>query len=96
MLQPLRLAKKGAWMAANRRFGVVQQGWRFVSVSPETNPAEAALRVQTLAALDILDTPPEESFDRITRLASGALGVPVGPFPAGSPSGDMAACRSRW
>ncbi|MFM9859139.1 sensor domain-containing diguanylate cyclase [Pseudoxanthobacter sp. M-2] len=46
-------------------------------MKPETNPAEAALRVQTLAALDILDTPPQESFDRITRLASGALGVPI-------------------
>lgn len=46
-------------------------------MEPETEAAEAALRVQTLAALDILDTPPEESFDRITRLASGALGVPI-------------------
>lgn len=42
-----------------------------------SDAAEAALRVQTLAALDILDTPPEESFDRITRLASFALDVPI-------------------
>ena len=48
-----------------------------MSLKPETNTAEAALRVQTLATLDILDTPPEESFDRITRLASGALEVPI-------------------
>ena len=46
-------------------------------MEPDTEAAGAALRVQTLAALDILDTPPEESFDRITRLASGALGVPI-------------------
>ena len=41
---------------------------------------DARLEVERVAALhrySILDTPPEESFDRITRVAMSALGVPV-------------------
>lgn len=34
-------------------------------------------RLRALRALDILDTPPEERFDRITRLASNVLGTPI-------------------
>lgn len=34
-------------------------------------------RLAALARLDILDTPPEERFDRITRLAARLLDVPV-------------------
>ena len=34
-------------------------------------------RVSTLKAMRILDTPAEECFDRITRLASIAIGVPI-------------------
>ncbi len=34
-------------------------------------------RLQALRELTILDTPPEECFDRLTRLASRILGVPV-------------------
>jgi len=41
------------------------------------NPIDEALRVSTLKAMRILDTPAEESFDRITRLASIAIGVPI-------------------
>ncbi|MGD8312953.1 MAG: GAF domain-containing protein, partial [Gammaproteobacteria bacterium] len=40
-------------------------------------PADEARRLATLRALDILDTPHEERFDRLTRLASGLFGVPV-------------------
>lgn len=34
-------------------------------------------RVEALRRLEILDTPPEECFDRLTRLATRVLGVPV-------------------
>lgn len=39
-------------------------------------PANEAERLQALRALAILDTPPEERFDRVTRLAARLLGVP--------------------
>jgi len=34
-------------------------------------------RLEVLRALDILDTPPEERFDRLTRLARRVFGVPI-------------------
>ena len=34
-------------------------------------------RLRELRALGILDTPPDESFDRVTRLAAKGLGVPI-------------------
>src|SRR5271170_652865 len=34
-------------------------------------------RLAALHALNVLDTPPEERFDRITRLAARILGVPM-------------------
>ena len=34
-------------------------------------------RLEDLYALDVLDTPPEERFDRITRLAKSIFGTPV-------------------
>ncbi|NNE82413.1 MAG: sensor domain-containing diguanylate cyclase [Alphaproteobacteria bacterium] len=40
------------------------------------NPNEAD-RLAALHRYDILDTPPEESFDRITRLAKSALQMPI-------------------
>ena len=30
-----------------------------------------------LRSLDLLDTPPEEAFDRLTRRAAAAFGVPI-------------------
>jgi GAF domain-containing protein len=35
------------------------------------------MRVASVLATDLLDTPPEESFDRMTRLAARLLGVPA-------------------
>lgn len=35
------------------------------------------IRVETLRSLDILDTPPEERFDRITRMAKRLFDVPI-------------------
>jgi PAS domain S-box-containing protein len=39
-------------------------------------PPNEAVRLESLRALHLLDTPPEERFDRITRLAARILGVP--------------------
>ncbi|NIR29671.1 MAG: sensor domain-containing diguanylate cyclase [Gammaproteobacteria bacterium] len=40
-------------------------------------PMDERARVETLRGLNILDTPPEERFDRITRLARRVYDVPV-------------------
>ncbi len=40
-------------------------------------PADEASRIDTLRALNILDTSPEERFDRLTRLAKRLFGVPI-------------------
>src|SRR5579859_6344871 len=40
-------------------------------------PANEAQRLEALRALHLLDTPPEERFDRITRLAARILNVPM-------------------
>ena len=40
-------------------------------------PDNEAQRLAALRALDILDTPPEERFDRITRIAARLMDVPI-------------------
>jgi two-component sensor histidine kinase len=40
-------------------------------------PVDEPQRLIALKRYDLLDTPPEEAFDRITRLAAGVLGMPV-------------------
>ena len=40
-------------------------------------PHDEALRLAALHGLNILDTPPEERFDRLTRIAQHALGAPI-------------------
>lgn len=40
-------------------------------------PADETQRLEALRALQILDTPPEERFDRITRLAQRLFDVPI-------------------
>ena len=45
-------------------------------IAPTLPPTEAA-RLDALRSLYILDTPPEERFDRITRLATELFGVPM-------------------
>ncbi|MGE8416316.1 MAG: sensor domain-containing diguanylate cyclase [Pseudomonas sp.] len=42
-----------------------------------SKPNNEALRIQTLRALNVLDTPPEERFDRLTRLAKRLFNVPI-------------------
>lgn len=44
---------------------------------PDPTPKDEAARLATLHALQILDTPPEERFDRITRLAATFFDVPI-------------------
>lgn len=44
--------------------------------APE-KPANEATRLDTLRALNILDSSPEERFDRLTRLAKRLFGVPI-------------------
>ncbi|HEV2606887.1 MAG TPA: sensor domain-containing diguanylate cyclase [Xanthomonadaceae bacterium] len=45
-------------------------------LAPAT-PANEPLRLDTLRSLNILDTEPEERFDRLTRLAKRLFGVPI-------------------
>jgi len=40
-------------------------------------PMDDVSRLQTLRSLNILDTPPEERFDRLTRLAKALFDVPI-------------------
>jgi diguanylate cyclase (GGDEF)-like protein/PAS domain S-box-containing protein len=40
-------------------------------------PAAESRRLVELRQLNLLDTPPEEAFDRVTRLAARILGVPI-------------------
>lgn len=40
-------------------------------------PVDEANRLAALRGLSILDTPPEERFDRLTKLAQRVLGVPI-------------------
>lgn len=44
--------------------------------SPDT-PHDEQARLETLRSLDILDTPQEERFDRLTRMAKRLFGVPI-------------------
>nr|WP_067296214.1 sensor domain-containing diguanylate cyclase [Marinobacterium profundum] len=45
-------------------------------ISPQIPPDEAQ-RIETLRALKILDSAPEERFDRLTRMAKRMFGVPI-------------------
>jgi two-component sensor histidine kinase len=40
-------------------------------------PVDEPQRLIALKRYDLLDTPPEEAFDRLTRLAAGVLGMPI-------------------
>jgi GAF domain-containing protein len=52
----------------------LRQSCRWIRASiPENEPA----RLTSLGALDLLDTEPEERFDRITRVATALFNVPM-------------------
>ena len=40
-------------------------------------PVNEPQRLAALRRYDLLDTPPEQAFDRITRLTAGVLGMPI-------------------
>jgi signal transduction histidine kinase/DNA-binding response OmpR family regulator len=44
---------------------------------PPASPDNELERLRALHGLDVLDTPPEERFDRVTRLAARLFGVPI-------------------
>lgn len=46
-------------------------------MTTNTLPIEEIYRLTTLRSLDLLDTPPEERFDRLTRIARHAFDVPI-------------------
>lgn len=46
-------------------------------MEPPATPGDEAARLQMLHRYDILDSSPEEFFDRITRIASRVAGVPI-------------------
>jgi len=46
-------------------------------MQPAPTPVDEALRLSTLQSLGILDTPPEERFDRLTRLAKRLFNVTI-------------------
>ncbi len=68
------------------RFGTVARAWPILRAlapvsgdDPMTAPTphNEEERLQSLRALEILDTAPEERFDRITRLAAQIVGTPI-------------------
>jgi sigma-B regulation protein RsbU (phosphoserine phosphatase) len=46
-------------------------------VLPVLDPDQENMRIESLRSLDLLDTAPEDRFDRVTRLASGYFEVPI-------------------
>lgn len=46
-------------------------------MKPPEKPLDESKRLETLRSLKILDTSPEERFDRLTRLAKRLFGVPI-------------------
>jgi len=46
-------------------------------VEPPLSPANEAKRIEALRSLQVLDTPPEERFDRITKIAQHVFDVPI-------------------
>ena len=74
MSRSLRPARPSGWwrFCAPRTRGV-----RLGALNSPSTPASEAARLKALRALALLDTPPEERFDRITRLASRLFNAPV-------------------
>jgi phosphoribosyl 1,2-cyclic phosphodiesterase/DNA-binding response OmpR family regulator len=70
LVQPFTLN----YARARIRAWVLRSACRWVRAQ---SPPDEAERLLALRELAILDTPSEERFDRVTRLASAALGVPI-------------------
>ena len=50
---------------------------RYPAMKPAPMPPDERNRLETLRALNLLDTAPEERFDRLTRMARRMFGVPI-------------------
>jgi PAS domain S-box-containing protein len=50
---------------------------RLTASTSEDYPSQEANRLAVLRGLNLLDSPPSETFDRVTRLAARTLGVPI-------------------
>ena len=79
--RPLNVVALNQYIATNRRT-LAASSWcdaRQLAVTSEPVPAgeEEDRRLQALYDLTILDTPAEDSFDRITRIAMTALHAPM-------------------
>ena len=64
-----------------------------VMKSPD-NPANEKTRLKDLRSLGILDTRPEERFDRLTRMAKRIFDVDIALVE--DESGPVAYCRASW
>ena len=59
------------------RHAKARDGLRAPAVKRPEIPCDEQARLQTLRALNVLDTAPEERFDRLTRMAKRLFGVPI-------------------
>ena len=50
---------------------------QIIAYTPAPIPADEEERLKALKSLNILDTMPEERFDRITKLATVLFNVPI-------------------
>lgn len=53
------------------------RGWESATLKKPDTPQDEGARLETLRSLGILDTPPEERFDQLTRMAMRLFGVPI-------------------
>lgn len=58
-------------------------------------PDDDSRRLETLRSLNILDSQPEERFDRLTRLAMHVFDVPIALVSLAGPDAGSAANRQR-
>ncbi|MFT5370110.1 MAG: two-component system sensor histidine kinase/response regulator [Candidatus Latescibacterota bacterium] len=58
-------------------YGIVLTALENLFMEPAPIPENEAERIKSLLDLSVLDTSPEERFDRITRIATRVFGVPI-------------------
>jgi hypothetical protein len=61
------------------------------SMTPAPVPVNDRRRIAAFRACGLLDTPPEESFDRVTRVTRRLLGVPMAPVARSGRTGARTA-----
>ncbi len=65
---------KPTYLRARLRCWLLRRACRW---QPAPEPPDEARRLEALRSLEILDTPPDERFDRLTRIATALFDVPV-------------------